>query len=113
MTLTYRGARVGPQDVSTILLSLFAVAIATLPTISAAATFSTVAVLVRVTSIATGATAYAMGRLKLGYLVRFVPLPVVSGFLAASGALLVRGAFNMVAQNDSEGWTDLPGQWPL
>ncbi|MDZ7881376.1 MAG: SulP family inorganic anion transporter [Saprospiraceae bacterium] len=34
--------------------------------------------------------------MKLGYLVRFVPFPVVSGFLAASGVLLVRGAYGMV-----------------
>jgi sulfate permease, SulP family len=40
--------------------------------------------------------------------VRFVPFPVVSGFLAASGALLVRGAFDMVLP-DGSGLT----QWPL
>jgi SulP family sulfate permease len=82
LTLSYRGTLIQPQDVSTILLSISAGAIATQPAISADAAFSTVVALVGVTSIATGLTAYAMGMLKLGYLVRFVPFPVVSGFLA-------------------------------
>lgn len=111
LTLTYRGTLVQPQDVSTILLSLAAGAIAAQPAISAEAAFSTVVALVGVTSIATGLTAYAMGVMKLGYLVRFVPFPVVSGFLAASGVLLVRGAFGMVVPE--AGLADLPALWPL
>lgn len=113
LTLSYRGTLVQPQDVSTILLSLAAGAIAAQPAISAEAAFSTVVALVGVTSIATGLTAYAMGVMKLGYLVRFVPFPVVSGFLAASGVLLVRGAFGMVVQGDGGGIAGLLSQWPL
>jgi len=64
-TLSYRGTLIQPQDVSTILLSLSAVSIATLPAISAGAAVSTVVVLVGITSIDAGVTAYAMGRLKL------------------------------------------------
>jgi sulfate permease, SulP family len=84
LTLSYRGTLIQPQDVSTILLSLAAASIAALPGIGAKAAFSTVLVLAGLTVIATGATAYTMGRLKLGYLVWFIPFPVVSGFLAAS-----------------------------
>jgi sulfate permease, SulP family len=113
LTLSYRGTLVQPQDVSTILLSLSAAAIAALPSITAQAAFSTVVALVGVTSIATGLTAYAMGVLKLGYLVRFVPFPVVSGFLAASGVLLVRGAFGMVTPGAGGGFYDLLTLWPL
>jgi SulP family sulfate permease len=113
LTLSYRGTLVQPQDVSTILLSLSAGAIAALPAISGQAAFSTVVALVGVTSIATGLTAYAMGVLKLGYLVRFVPFPVVSGFLAASGVLLVRGAFGMVVPGGGGGFGELLSLWPL
>ena len=113
LTLSYRGTLIQPQDVSTILLSLSAGAIAALPAISAQAAFSTVVALVGVTSIATGLTAYAMGVLKLGYLVRFVPFPVVSGFLAASGVLLVRGAFGMVVPDGSSGLAEMLALWPL
>ena len=113
LTLSYRGTLIQPQDVSTILLSLAAGAIAALPTISAEAAFSTVVALVGITSIATGLTAYAMGVLKLGYLVRFVPFPVVSGFLAASGVLLVRGAFGMVMPAGSGDFMQLVSLWHL
>ncbi len=113
LTLSYRGTLIQPQDVSTILLSISAGAIATLPAISTQAAFSTVVALAGVTSIATGLTAYAMGVLKLGYLVRFVPFPVVSGFLAASGVLLVRGAFGMVLPDLDISFTDLLARWPL
>ncbi len=111
LTLSYRGTLIQPQDVSTILLSLAAGAIAAQPAISAEAAFSTVVALVGVTAISTGLAAYAMGVLKLGYLVRFVPFPVVSGFLAASGVLLVRGAFGMVVPG--AGLADLMSLWPL
>lgn len=113
MTLSYRGTLMQPQDVSAILLALCAASIAGLPLISADAAFSTVVVLIGVTSVTTGVAAYAMGSLKLGYLVRFVPFPVVSGFLAASGALLVRGAFDMVVPSDGSGLVHLTDQWPL
>jgi sulfate permease, SulP family len=113
LTLSYRGTLIQPQDVSTILLSLSAGAIAAQSAISAQAAFSTVVALVGVTSIATGLTAYAMGVLKLGYLVRFVPFPVVSGFLAASGVLLVRGAYGMVVPGGDGGHAELLSLWPL
>jgi sulfate permease, SulP family len=113
LTLSYRGTLIQPQDVSTILLSISAGAIATLPAISTQAAFSTVVALAGVTSIATGVTAYAMGVLKLGYLVRFVPFPVVSGFLAASGVLLVRGAYGMVVPGGDGSLAALLANWPL
>ncbi len=113
LTLSYRGTLIQPQDVSTILLSISAGAIATLPSITAQAAFSTVVALVGVTSIAIGIAAYVMGVLKLGYLVRFVPFPVVSGFLAASGVLLVRGAYGMVVPTGGNGFADLISDWHL
>ena len=113
LTLTYRGTLIQPQDVSTILLSLSAGAIAAMPALTAQAAFATVAALAGVTAIATGVTAYAMGVLRLGYLVRFVPFPVVSGFLAASGVLLVRGAFGMVGAGWGGGVAELLALWPL
>ena len=104
-TLSYRGTPIQPQHVSTILLSISAGAIATLPAIRAQAAFSTVVALAGATSMATGVTACAMGLLKLGYLVRFGPFPVVSGFLAASGVLLVRGAFRPNARSRPAAWS--------
>lgn len=42
-------------------------------------------------SLTTGLLFWAFGRLRLGSLVRFLPYPVMAGFLAGSGWLLVEG----------------------
>ena len=47
-------------------------------------------------ALATGALFWITGRLKLGGLARFLPYPVVAGFLAGSGWLLVDGAAVMM-----------------
>lgn len=47
-------------------------------------------------SIATGVLFWVTGRLKLGGLARFMPYPVVAGFLAGSGWLLVDGSMIMM-----------------
>jgi sulfate permease, SulP family len=45
-------------------------------------------------AIFTGITLFFLGRLKLGRLVRFLPLPVISGFLASVGMALVFGGIS-------------------
>ena len=51
-------------------------------------------------AIFTGATLFAFGKLKFGKLVRFLPFPVISGFLAAIGlALLIGGISTMTSRN--------------
>ena len=53
--------------------------------------FLTVVVAIGMTSLATGAFFLLLSTLRLGNLVRFVPYPVVGGFLAGTGWLLVKG----------------------
>ncbi|WP_455178337.1 SLC26A/SulP transporter family protein [Azospirillum melinis] len=48
-------------------------------------------------TLVTGLLFWMVGRLRLGRLVRFIPYPVVAGFLAGSGWLLVEGALAMVS----------------
>ncbi|PWC77695.1 hypothetical protein TSH64_25310 [Azospirillum sp. TSH64] len=48
-------------------------------------------------TLVTGLLFWSVGRLRLGRLVRFFPHPVVAGFLAGSGWLLVEGALAMVS----------------
>ncbi|WP_378943126.1 SulP family inorganic anion transporter [Mesorhizobium sp. ANAO-SY3R2] len=48
-------------------------------------------------TLATGFFFYLSGRFGLGALVRFLPYPVVAGFLAGSGWLLLEGALMMVS----------------
>lgn len=45
-----------------------------------------------------GVTSYLSGALKLGRWIRFMPYPVIGGFMAASGWFLVSGAIRIFAQ---------------
>jgi SulP family sulfate permease len=53
--------------------------------------FLTVIAATMVVTLLTGITFLVIGRFKLGNLVRFVPYPVVGGFLAGTGWLLLKG----------------------
>lgn len=48
-------------------------------------------------TLVSGLLFWLVGRLRLGRMVRFFPYPVVAGFLAGSGWLLVEGALAMVS----------------
>lgn len=117
LALSYRGGIIQPQNVAAILLSFSAAEILRRTGGDAEAAFPTVVATVAAASIATGAAAYAAGALRLGYLVRFVPFPVVSGFLAATGALLAGHTFHLLVPSASAGaggWTAaLAERWPL
>ena len=52
--------------------------------------------LMAVTTIGTGIIFYTIGRFRLGNLVRFIPYPVMGGFIAGVGWLLVKGAMEIV-----------------
>ena len=52
--------------------------------------------LIGASSVITGCLFWVVGQLKLGGLVRFLPYPVIAGFLAGSGWLLVDGAASML-----------------
>ncbi len=47
-------------------------------------------------AVVTGALFWLFGRCRFGRLVRFMPYPVVAGFLAGSGWLLIQGAVMMI-----------------
>lgn len=47
-------------------------------------------------TVIAGVMLYAIGRLRLGGLARFLPYPVIAGFLAGSGWLLLAGGLSMV-----------------
>lgn len=116
LMLSYRGTLVQPQDVTAILLALAAASIAARPGMPAASAFATTVVFVGATAVVAGLAVYAMGALRLGHLARFVPFPVVAGFLAASGALLIRGTIDMLAPAEAAGGNrlaDILARWPL
>jgi SulP family sulfate permease len=58
--------------------------------------FVTVVVAVALSSLLTGVLFLSVGQFKLGNLIRFIPYPVVGGFLAGSGLLLTLGAISLL-----------------
>ena len=68
-------------------------------TLSGAATqqFATVTLLIVSTTLLTGLLLLTLGYFKFGGIVRFLPYPVIGGFLAGSGWLLVQGGIGLMA----------------
>ena len=59
-----------------------------------------VLVALAVASLLTGLCVWALGAFRLGQIVRFVPYPVIAGFLAASGWLLIVGGVRVAGGHD-------------
>ena len=55
----------------------------------------TVAVFVMIAVLSSGALTYLMGRFHLGYLVRFVPYPVMGGYVAGTAWPMIRGGVSV------------------
>jgi len=86
------------QDSSTVILAVIAAAlVGALATAEVEDKLTTVLVAIAVTTLLTGIFFLALGFFRLGGLVRFIPYPVVGGFLAGTGWLLVQGSFGVMA----------------
>lgn len=59
--------------------------------------FTTIALTISLTTLLTGICYTFLGWLKLGNLIRFIPYPVVGGFLAGTGWLLLKGGIEMLS----------------
>jgi SulP family sulfate permease len=85
-----------PQDGPAVILAVAVGAtVATLPADSTALVPTAVATII-LTTVATGACFLLLGVLRLANVVRYVPYPVVGGFLAGAGWLLVDGGVSVV-----------------
>lgn len=62
---------------------------------------ATVIAILGTSTMITGFSFLLFGRLRLGTLVRFLPYPVIAGFLSGTGWLLIEGALVMVAGGHS------------
>ena len=86
-----------PQDSPAAILGVMAVAIlAQMPGTPPESKFITVTAAVIITSIASGFFFLLIGIFKFGRFVRFIPYPVVGGFIAGTGFLLAQGAFGVM-----------------
>jgi len=98
------------QDVSAVVLSLTAMSIVAAMPASATGQekFITIAAAVALSTILTGLVFLLLGQLRLGDLVRYLPYPVIGGFLAGSGLLLVLGGISVMT-GLNVGLPQLPG----
>jgi sulfate permease, SulP family len=98
LTTSAPGAIAIPQDTTAAILALVAAGIAGGLGERAPheAGFWTVAAAIAITSLLTGLFFLALGRFKLSGFIRFVPYPVIGGFLAGTGWLLMRGAISVM-----------------
>ncbi len=96
------------QDSPAVVLAVMAAGLAAALSASAPETvLATVLVALAVATTLTGCTCLALGYFKLGKLVRFVPYPVIGGFLAGTGWLLVTGSFGVMSDYALT-WRNIP-----
>jgi SulP family sulfate permease len=85
------------QDSPSVILAIIAASlVGTLSAAGAGGKLNTILVAIAATTLLTGIFFLAMGYFKLGGLVRFIPYPVVGGFLAGTGWLLMQGSFGVM-----------------
>lgn len=98
LTSSLPGLIAGIQDTAVAILALVSAAIVhNMPTSATLQeTFFTVVAAISLASLLTGVTFLLLGQFKLGNLIRFIPYPVIGGFLAGTGLLLVRGAISVM-----------------
>ena len=102
---SYAGSIGVEQDTPGAVMSIAAVAIVSMLPGAQEAQFATVVMLIVLTTTLTGALLLSLGVFKLGRLVRFLPYPMMGGFLAGTGWLLAVGGVGVMAN------TPLGIQW--
>jgi sulfate permease, SulP family len=87
-----------PQDRVAPILALMAAEVAAAMPVDALVADKVINVLaaIALTSVFSGAVLYMLGRYRLGNLTRFIPYPVIGGFLSGSGWLLVVGSLRVM-----------------
>lgn len=98
-----------PQDTPAVLMALVAAGISSsMPqTATAEETYHTVVMSIVLTSLLCGGFFLTLGLFRLGRLIRFIPYPVIGGFLAGTGWLLAKGGLEVMT-DISVSWSQLP-----
>ena len=95
---SFRGSICQPQDVTAVILSLSGGAIAARLGMGDPETLlATVIMLLAISAALVGAAFLLLGALRLGSLGRFIPFPVLGGFLTATGYLILVVGLEMAA----------------
>ncbi|MGF1460296.1 MAG: SLC26A/SulP transporter family protein [Leptolyngbyaceae cyanobacterium] len=88
----------GPDGNAAAILALMASAVSAQLTATASGSETAVTIWFTIlgSTLLTGVLLWLLGRLRLGRVIRFIPYPVVGGFLAGVGLLLAQGAFKVM-----------------
>jgi len=103
LTSTLSPANGGPDSPAVAVMSVLAGTVSASLAASGGseqAIITNVLVAISVSTLFTGMLLYGIGALKLGQWLRFVPYPVIGGFLAASGLLLITGGMEVVTETN-------------
>lgn len=84
------------QDTAAAVLAVVAGSIATKVDPATNEAFLTLVLVMVLSSLGAGIFFFSLGALRLGDLIRYVPHPVIGGFLAATGWLLVKGSLSVL-----------------
>lgn len=88
------------QDETAILYSALAIVIFNnISPASSESVFITTFVTIGVTTFITGLVFYIVGKFELGNIVRYLPYPVICGFLAATGRLMISATISLLVGN--------------
>ena len=102
LVMSLRSGLVGtPQSNAAAIVAVASALIVRRSSGSADDDFALVMATVAIASLGTGISLYLGGAFKLGRLVRFLPYPVVAGFLAATGYLLLVGGWKISQESDN------------
>lgn len=89
-----------PEDASSAIMASVAAGLASGLSANALdprATFVTVGAAMTLSTLATGVFFVVLGKFRLGNLIRYIPFPVVAGFLSGVGWLLISGGIGIMA----------------
>ena len=98
LTATYPLTVSMPQEIPVAILALMAATIVAGigSGMTAAEAYQFIFVTMGLSSILVGLFLFVLGRFRLGRMVRFIPFPVVGGFLAGTGWLIITFSFTMM-----------------
>ena len=99
LTSSYPGSIAAPQSASAAIAALIAASVSSqLAAPHLAAGYITVVASMAASGLVVGLSMLALGWFRLGRLIRFIPYPVVGGFLAGTGWVLLHGSFGVMNQ---------------
>ncbi len=104
LTSSYAGTIAIGQDAPAAILAVAtAHVLGAMSTSDPAVQLATISMVLVVSAVSTGLFFYLLGQFKLGGLVRYLPYPVMGGFLAGTGWLLVSGGISTMANTSGLG----------